>query len=141
MLFLTLVVQISTRRHRYQKIAELFCNGEVKDGDYFLYTDVWNPTVIQLKYMAELLGIKIQIGGMWHGLVRMTLKTFLGRLIGNKPWFENAEMAMYECFDDNYFATKFHIDIFTQTFFEDDRDIARQLLHSIRQVGWSHGIY
>jgi glycosyltransferase involved in cell wall biosynthesis len=43
---------------------------------------------------------------------------------------------MYECFDDNFFATRFHIDLFTQTFFEDDRDIDRQLLHSIRQVGW-----
>lgn len=97
------------------KIAELFCNGEVKDGDYFLYTDAWNPTVIQLKYMAELLGIKIRIGGMWHA-GSYDPQDFLGRLIGNKVWVRNAEMAMYECFDDNYFATKFHIDIFTQTF-------------------------
>ena len=117
------------------KIAELFCNGKVKDGDYFLYTDAWNPTVIQLKYMAELLGVRIRIGGMWHA-GSYDPQDFLGRLIGNKPWVRNAEMAMYECFDDNFFATKFHIDMFTQTFFEDDRDIDRQLLHSIRQVGW-----
>ena len=117
------------------KIAELFCNGKVKDGDYFLYTDAWNPTVIQLKYMAELLGVKIRIGGMWHA-GSYDPYDFLGRLIGDTPWVRNAEMAMYECYDDNFFATKFHIDIFTQTFFEDDRDIARQLLHSIRQVGW-----
>ena len=117
------------------KIAEMFCNGEVKDGDYFLYTDAWNPTVIQLKYMAELLGVRIRIGGMWHA-GSYDPQDFLGRLIGNKPWVRNAEMTMYECFDDNYFATRFHIDMFTQTFFEDDRDIARQLLHSVRQVGW-----
>ena len=30
------------------------------------YTDAWNPTVIQLRYMAELLGVDIRIGGMWH---------------------------------------------------------------------------
>ena len=43
---------------------------------------------------------------------------------------------MYDCYDDNFFATKFHIDLFTNTFWDDDRDIDRQLLHSIRQVGW-----
>ena len=72
---------------------------------------------------------------MWHA-GSYDPQDFLGRLIGNKPWVRNAEMSMYECFDDNFFATKFHIDLFTQTFFEDDRDIDRQLLHSIRQVGW-----
>ena len=49
-----------------EQIGEMFCNGTVKNGDYFLYTDAWNPTVIQLRYMAELLGVNITIGGMWH---------------------------------------------------------------------------
>ena len=117
------------------KIAELFCNGKVKDGDYFLYTDAWNPTVIQLKYMAELLGVKIRIGGMWHA-GSYDPQDFLGRLIGDASWVRNAEMSMYDCYDDNFFATRFHIDLFTSTFWKDDRDIDRQLLHSIRQVGW-----
>ena len=47
-------------------IGEKFCNGEIKDGDYFLYTDAWNPTVIQLKYMAELLGVKIKAVSYTH---------------------------------------------------------------------------
>ena len=42
-----------------EKIGAMFCEGKVKDGDYFLYTDAWNPTVLQLKYMAELLNVKI----------------------------------------------------------------------------------
>ena len=46
-----------------EQIGEMFCNGKIQDGDYFLYTDAWNPTVLQLKYMAELLGVKIKIGG------------------------------------------------------------------------------
>ena len=118
-----------------EKIAKLICDGEVKDGDYFLYTDAWNPTVIQLKYMAELLGIKIRIGGLWHA-GSYDPQDFLGRLIGNASWVRKAEMSMYDCYDDNFFATKFHIDLFTNTFWDDDRDIDRQLLHSIRQVGW-----
>ena len=118
-----------------EQIAKLFCEGKIKDGDYFLYTDAWNPTVIQLKYMAELLGIKLRIGGMWHA-GSYDPQDFLGRLIGDASWVRKAEMSMYDCYDDNFFATKFHIDLFTNTFWDDDRDIDRQLLHSIRQVGW-----
>lgn len=118
-----------------EQIAKLFCEGKIKDGDYFLYTDAWNPTVIQLKYMAELLGIKLRIGGMWHA-GSYDPQDFLGRLIGDASWVRKAEMSMYDCYDDNFFATRFHIDLFTNTFWDDDRDIDRQLLHSIRQVGW-----
>ena len=25
-----------------EQIGEMFCNGEVQDGDYFIYTDAWN---------------------------------------------------------------------------------------------------
>ncbi len=92
-------------------IGLAFCNGEVRDGDYFLYTDAWNPTVIQLKYMAELLNVKIKIGGMWHA-GSYDPQDFLGRLIGDKPWVRYAEKSMFECFDHNYFATNFHIDMF-----------------------------
>ena len=118
-----------------EQIAKMFCEGKIKDGDYFLYTDAWNPTVIQLKYMAELLGIKLRIGGMWHA-GSYDPQDFLGRLIGDASWVRKAEMSMYDCYDDNFFATRFHIDLFTNTFWDDDRDIDRQLLHSIRQVGW-----
>ena len=44
------------KSNQLKKIGEMFCNGTVHNGDYFLYTDAWNPTVIQLRYMAELLG-------------------------------------------------------------------------------------
>ena len=88
-----------------ETIGEMFCNGQVADGDYFLYTDAWNPTVIQLKYMAELLGVNITIGGLWHA-GSYDPQDFLGRLIGDKPWVRHAEMSMYECYDDNFFATE-----------------------------------
>jgi hypothetical protein len=118
-----------------EKIGALFCEGKIKDGDYFLYTDAWNPTVLQLRYMAELLGVRIRIGGLWHA-GSYDPHDFLGRLIGDKPWVRNTEMAMYGCYDDNFFATKFHIDLFTSTFWKNNADIDRQLLHSIRKVGW-----
>ena len=113
------------------EISRLFANGEVKDNDYFLYTDAWNPTVIQLRYMAELLGIDINIGGLWHA-GSYDPQDFLGRLIGDKPWVRHAEMSMYECYDDNFFASDFHIDMFTEVFDEDyavDWD-------RVHRVGW-----
>lgn len=95
------------------QIGEMFCNGKVKDGDYFLYTDAWNPTVIQLRYMAELLGVKIKIGGLWHA-GSYDPNDFLGRLVGDKPWVRHAEKSMFFTYDDNFFATDFHAKIFAE---------------------------
>ena len=94
-----------------EQIGEMFCAGTIKDGDYFLYTDAWNPTVIQLRYMAELLGVDIRIGGMWHA-GSYDPHDFLGRLIGDKPWVRNAEKSMYCVYDHNFFATDFHAKLF-----------------------------
>ena len=114
-----------------ETIGEMFCNGQVKDGDYFLYTDAWNPTVIQLKYMAELLRVDINIGGLWHA-GSYDPQDFLGRIIGDKPWVRHAEMSMYECYDDNFYATDFHIDLFTDTMME-DYNVDMDKTH---RVGW-----
>ena len=96
-----------------ETIGEMFCKGQIKDGDYFLYTDAWNPTVIQLRYMAELLGVDIRIGGLWHA-GSYDPHDFLGRLIGDKPWVRSAEHSMFSCYDHNFFATDFHVDIFSR---------------------------
>ena len=114
-----------------EKIGEMFCAGTIKDGDYFLYTDAWNPTVIQLRYMAELLGVDVTIGGLWHA-GSYDPQDFLGRLIGDKPWVRHAEISMFECYDDNFFASDFHIDLFTDVF---DEDYAIDY-NSIKRVGW-----
>lgn len=98
-----------------EQIATMFCEGKVQDGDYFLYTDAWNPTVIQLKYMAELLGVKIKIGGMWHA-GSYDPQDFLGRLIGDVPWVRNAERSMFDCYDHNFYATDFHIKLWDKSF-------------------------
>jgi len=109
------------------EISRMFANGEIKNGDDFIYTDAWNPTVVQLRYMAELLGVDITIGGMWHA-GSYDPQDFLGRLIGNKPWVRHAERSMYECYDDNFYATEFHIDLFRQSLaMQEDKT---------KRVGW-----
>jgi hypothetical protein len=40
--------------------------------------------------MAELLGVNIRIGGMWHA-GSYDPQDFLGRLIGDAPWVRFAE--------------------------------------------------
>lgn len=102
------------KSNQLEQIAEMFCRGQVHNGDYFLYTDAWNPTVIQLRYMAELLGVDIRIGGLWHA-GSYDPADFLGRLIGDKPWVRHAEQSMYECFDNNFYASQFHIDMFAES--------------------------
>ena len=92
------------KSNQLAQIGEMFCAGKIQDGDYFLYTDAWNPTVIQLRYMAELLGVNIRVGGMWHA-GSYDPQDFLGRLIGDKPWVRNTERSMFETYDNNFFAS------------------------------------
>jgi hypothetical protein len=123
-----------------ETIGEMFCNGEIKDGDYFLYTDAWNPTVIQLRYMAELLGVNIRIGGLWHA-GSYDPHDFLGRLIGDAPWVRLAEHSMFQVYDHNFYATDFHIDLFVEgvldwTWDEGADEAERYANESVHRVGW-----
>jgi len=125
-----------------EQIGEMFCKGEIKDGDYFLYTDAWNPTVIQLRYMAELLGVDIRIGGLWHA-GSYDPHDFLGRLIGSAPWVRHAEKSMFHVYDHNFFATDFHIKMFVETLWEDDpylyewtQEVLEGEDERFKRVGW-----
>jgi len=122
-----------------EQIGEMFCRGEINNGDYFLYTDAWNPTVIQLKYMAELLGVSIRIGGMWHA-GSYDPQDFLGRLIGDAPWVRSAEHSMFSCYDDNFYATDFHVDLFSREILDWNEEewtgTPYDANSTIKRVGW-----
>jgi len=117
------------------KIASMFASGTVNAGDFFLYTDAWNPTVIQLKYMSELLNIPIKIGGLWHA-GSYDPQDFLGRLIGDKPWVRSAEHSMFSCYDYNFFATKSHVDMFANCFGDWTADELIEANETVKVVGW-----
>ena len=123
-------------------IANLFREGKVQAGDKFLYTDAWNPTVIQLKYMSTLLKIPVEIHGMWHA-GSYDPQDFLGRLVGNQPWVRTAEQSMFYCYDYNWFATRYHAGMFgrelldIRNIFEDDDADATMMAHkSVQLTGW-----
>jgi len=85
--------------------------GKTSANDHFIFTDAWNPTVIQLKYMSDLLGFNWTLHGLWHA-GSYDPQDFLGRLVGNKPWVRHAEKSFFHAFDHNYFATEFHVKLF-----------------------------
>jgi glycosyltransferase involved in cell wall biosynthesis len=99
------------KSRQVEQISRLFCSGAVSSGDHFIFTDAWHPGIINLKYMSELLGIPVTTHGLWHA-GSYDPQDFLGRLIGDAPWVRHAEKSFYHCFDYNYFATNFHIEMF-----------------------------
>jgi hypothetical protein len=98
------------------KIAELFSNGKIKSGDKFLFTDFWNPTILQVKYMSELLDIPVELHGIFHA-GSYDPQDFLGRKIKDKRWTFSAERSFFFALDYCYFATNFHKELFLNTLF------------------------
>jgi hypothetical protein len=83
----------------------------IKDGDVILYTDAWNTTILQLKYILSLKKINAKIMGIWHA-GSYDPQDFLGRLIGEATWVRDTERAIYDSLDSNVFATEFHSTLF-----------------------------
>lgn len=100
------------KANQVEQMGRLFTEGRVHSGDHFLFTDAWHPGIINLKYMSELLGIKVTIHALWHA-GSYDPQDFLGRLIGDTPWVRHSEKAFFEAIDYSYFATDFHIEMFT----------------------------
>jgi glycosyltransferase involved in cell wall biosynthesis len=100
------------KANQVEQLGRLFCAGSVKAGDHFLFTDAWHPGIINLKYMSELLNIPVKIHALWHA-GSYDPQDFLGRLIGDAPWVRHAEKSFFHAIDHNYFATDFHIKLFS----------------------------
>jgi hypothetical protein len=121
-----------------EQISRLFCDGSICANDHFLFTDAWHPGIINLKYMSELLGIPVVTHGLWHA-GSYDPQDFLGRLVGDKPWVRHAEKSFFHAFDHNYFATKFHIEMFMENLLgiEFRTGAMRYMQHNdIVRTGW-----
>ena len=120
-----------------EQLGRLFCNGSVRSGDHFIFTDAWHPGIVNLKYMSELLGTKVTVHALWHA-GSYDPQDFLGRLIGDTPWVRHAEKSFYHSIDHNYFATEFHIEMFVKNLLGyENSDIVRQFApNKIVRSGW-----
>ena len=121
-----------------EQMGRLFCNGSVHPGDHFIFTDAWHPGIINLKYMSELLQIPVTIHALWHA-GSYDPQDFLGRLIGNTPWVRHSEKAFFHAIDHNYFATEFHIKMFSENLLGLDTSTIKESYikeGKIVQTGW-----
>lgn len=121
-----------------EKVAELFSNNIIKNGDKFLITDAWNPAILQLKYMIDLYGLDCRIHAIWHA-GGYDPHDFLGRLIPDRKWTKCTEKALYHAIDYNYFATQYHIDLFIQNVFDNfDEEKNYSFYHKMNKSGQPH---
>lgn len=95
--------------------AEYVNTGDVKKNDYVLFTDAWNPMILQIRYMSDLMNLDLKIGGIWHA-GSYDPADFLGRASGGKDWVQCTEPALFNACDQNFFATEFHIRLFQKTY-------------------------
>ena len=109
-------------------ISELFMSGRVQPGDRFLVTDAWNFVITPIRYMSDLLGIPVEIHGIWHaGAYDPT--DILGMRM-SKPWPWVQEQAWFMALDYSYFATNFHLDMFAYNLGIDKAQWGHRLIRS-----------
>jgi glycosyltransferase involved in cell wall biosynthesis len=118
-----------------EKMGRLFCQGQVKAGDHFIFTDAWHPGIINLKYMSELLGIPVTIHALWHA-GSYDPQDFLGRLIGDAAWVRHAEKSFFHAIDHNYFASEFHIRLFEKVLLEYHTSKGQYSNNKVVRTGW-----
>ena len=78
-------------------------------NDHFLFTDAWNPTIVQLKYINDLEHLNWTFHGLWHA-GSYDKHDFLGNI--TSAWVKLAEKSMFASYTHNYFATEFHVRMF-----------------------------
>jgi hypothetical protein len=105
----------SPRENNIWKSTQLInlLNQQIKDGDVILYTDAWNPTILQVKYFLALQNINVKIVGMWHA-GNYDPQDLLGRVMGDSTWIKETERAIFNAIDSNVFSTEFHSDMFLE---------------------------
>lgn len=91
---------------------ELYDSGVITPDDRFLFTDFWNPVILQIAYMRDLLDQRWELHGIVHaGAYDPT--DILGMKM-KKPWPHYAEQAMFYALNYSYFATNFHLNLFVK---------------------------
>lgn len=89
---------------------DLLDKGQITPKDVMLFTDAWNPVILQIKYMRDLMGYSWKIHGIFHaGAYDPT--DILGYKM-QKPWPHHTERALYYACDHNWYATDFHRKMF-----------------------------
>jgi hypothetical protein len=89
--------------------------GKVPKKSKVLFTDAWNPVVIQTRYISDLMGLDLDIHAIWHAGCHDDWD-FLGQNAKVKTWGMDFEKSLFQAIDKNYFASKFYLNMFATKF-------------------------
>lgn len=103
------------KSHQLQLFATKVQQGLIRKGAKILFMDAWNPAILQVRYMSDLLGLELDIHAVWHA-GSYDEHDFLGR-IKDKRWSKASEQAFAYASNINYFATDFHLELFKKKVF------------------------
>jgi len=92
------------------EFTEMMHKGQVPDDAVILFTDFWNPALIQVAYMRDLLDTNWSIHGIAHAGA-YDPSDILGYKMRDY-WPHNFERSLFYACDAVYFATKFHAAMF-----------------------------
>jgi len=84
--------------------------GDVADDAHILFTDFWNPCILQVAYMRDLLGKNWTIHGIAHAGAYDPTDILGIKMV--KPWPHDAERSFFHAADYTYFGTHFHREMF-----------------------------
>jgi hypothetical protein len=93
---------------------KLIHQGRVPKGSRVLFTDAWNPVIIQTRYVSDLLKLDLELHGIWHAGAHDEWD-FLGQNPRVREWGLDFELALWKAIDYNYFTTNFYLNKFAKT--------------------------
>ena len=108
--------------------------GNTTPNDKFLITDIWNPAILQLKYMSDLLDQKWEIHTISHAGA-FDPSDILGYKM-EKPWPYHAERAFFHAGSFHYFGTEFQRNMFLNNL-----EIPREYHSKAIRSGQPHGAW
>lgn len=127
------------KNSQMNRVAVKFQENEIQAGDKFIFPDAWHTGIIQLRYMSDLFDIPVEIHSIWHAGSYDT-NDFLGRKVKNKTWSFNFERSLFFASDMNYFATRYHANMFIEMVLPDPECISTgesiEIISKIIQTGF-----
>lgn len=113
--FLDIEKTIEFKAKQLIMISQAFQSGDIKNGDWIFFADLFFQGMESVKYMAELQGIKIKVASFNHA--GRSDKTDFVRLLGN--WADQSEKAYHDVSDIIFVGSEFHKDRISEYFIVD----------------------
>ncbi len=99
------------KNSQMNEFFKLVNQGVIKEGAKVLFPDAWHTGIIQCRYLSDLLNLNFEIHSIWHA-GSYDPNDFLGRKVKDKKWSYSFENSLFHASDYNYYATKYHFDLF-----------------------------